>query len=105
MDHIGIDVHKRESQIDILAQVGVVIEQRIRTAPERFAAALGSRPRARIPIEASTESEWVAWCLEALGQPSSADPQWYGRTVMLRVSEVLRPDLNVSPVYWKERPR
>ena len=31
MDHIGIDVHKRESQIYILAEGGEVIEQRIRT--------------------------------------------------------------------------
>ena len=45
MDHIGIDVHKRESQIYILAEGGEVIEQRIRTEPERFAAVLGSRPR------------------------------------------------------------
>jgi hypothetical protein len=37
------DVHKRESQIYILAEGGEVIEQRIRTEPERFAAALGSR--------------------------------------------------------------
>ena len=38
MDHIGIDVHKRESQIYILADGCEVIEQRIRTEPERFAA-------------------------------------------------------------------
>jgi hypothetical protein len=37
MDHIGIDVHKRESQIYVLAEGGAVIEQRIRTEPERFA--------------------------------------------------------------------
>ena len=37
MDHIGIDVHKRESQIYCLAQGGEVVEQRIRTEPERFA--------------------------------------------------------------------
>jgi hypothetical protein len=47
MDHRGIDVHKKESQICILAEGGELIEQRIRTEPERFAAALGERPRAR----------------------------------------------------------
>jgi transposase len=67
MDHIGIDVHKRESQIYILAEGGEVVEQRTRTEPERFAAVLGTRPSARILIEASTDSEWVARCLEALG--------------------------------------
>jgi transposase len=81
MDHIGIDVHKRESQIYILADGGEVIEQRIRTEPERFAAVLGSRPRARILIEASTESEWVARCLETLGH------------------EVIVADPNFAPMY------
>jgi transposase len=58
-----------------------VIEQRIRTEPERFAAVLGSRPRARIVIEASTDSEWVARCLEALGH------------------EVIVADPNFAPMY------
>jgi hypothetical protein len=40
MDHIGIDVNKRESQICILAEGGELIECRIRTEPERFAAVL-----------------------------------------------------------------
>ena len=31
MDHIGIDVHKRESQICILAEGGELMDQRIRT--------------------------------------------------------------------------
>ena len=36
MDHIGIDVHKRESQIYILAEGGEIIERRIRTEPGRL---------------------------------------------------------------------
>ena len=77
MDHIGIDVHKRESQLCILAEGGELIEQRIRTEPERFTAVLGNRPRARIVIEASTDSEWVARCLEALGpEVIVADPNF-----------------------------
>src|SRR6266850_3924139 len=81
MDHIGIDVHRRESQIYILAEGGEVIERRIRTEPERFDAVLGTRPRARIVIEASTDSEWVARCLEALGH------------------EVIVADPNFAPMY------
>ena len=81
MDHIGVDVHKRDSQIYILAEGGEVVEQRIRTEPERFAAVLGARPRARLLIEASTDSEWVARCLEALGH------------------EVIVADPNVAPMY------
>src|SRR5206468_2309368 len=77
MDHVGIDVHKQESQICILTEAGELIEQRIRTEPQRFAAVLGDRPRARILIEASTESEWVARCLESLGhEVVVADPNF-----------------------------
>src|SRR5262245_41425503 len=77
----GIDVHKRDSQIYILAEGGEVIEQRIRTEPERFGAVLGTRSRARIVLEASTDSEWVARCLEALGH------------------EVIVADPNFAPMY------
>ena len=38
MEHIGIDVHKVESQIFILTESGEVVERRIRTRRERFAA-------------------------------------------------------------------
>ena len=49
MDHIGIDVHKKESQICLLAERGgELIEERIRTAAARFAALLGQLPRIRI---------------------------------------------------------
>ena len=64
MDHIGIDVHKKESQICILAERGELLERRIPTQPRRFAEELGARPHARILLESSTESEWVARCLE-----------------------------------------
>src|SRR5262245_5804461 len=81
MDHIGIDVHKRESQIYLLGEEGEVVEQRIRTEPERFAAVLGPGPRARVLMEASTDSEWVARCLETLGH------------------EVIVADPNFAPMY------
>src|SRR6266508_1666925 len=77
MDHIGIDVHKKESQICILAEGGELLEQRIRTEPARFAAVLGARPRGRIVLASSTESEWVARCLEGLGhEVVVADPNF-----------------------------
>jgi transposase len=81
MDHIGIEVHKRESQIYILAEGGEIFEQRIRTEPERVATVFGARPRARMLIEASTDSEWVARGLEALGH------------------EVIVADPNFAPMY------
>ena len=77
MEHIGIDVHKRETQICILTEEGELIERRVRTLAERFAEVLGPRPRGRILLEASTESEWVARCLEGLGhEVVVADPNF-----------------------------
>ena len=67
MDTIGIDLHKRESQLCIGHDDGTLDERRIATSRERFTAVLGGRPRARLLLEASTESEWVARHLEALG--------------------------------------
>src|SRR5262245_50040155 len=73
-----MDVHKQETQICIEDAAGaVVLEQCIRTTRERFAALLGGRPRARILLEAATESEWVAQHLEALGhEVIVADPNY-----------------------------
>jgi transposase len=77
MEYVGIDLHKKESQICLLTEAGDVMERRIRTEPQRFAEVLGGRPRARILVEASTESEWVARCLEALGhEVVVADPNF-----------------------------
>jgi transposase len=81
MDHVGIDVHKVASQICVIAEGGELIERRVRTDPSRFAEVLGDRPRARILIEASTDSEWVARCLEELGH------------------EVIVADPNFAPMY------
>jgi transposase len=82
MEYIGIDLHKRESQICIEDEKGGLLEERrIRTDRERFEAALGRRGRGQILIEASTESEWVAQCLEELGH------------------EVIVADPNYSPMY------
>jgi transposase len=67
MEHIGIDVHKNQSQICIVTEAGEILQQRIHTQQERFAAVFAERSKARMLIEASTESEWVAQCVEALG--------------------------------------
>ena len=54
MDSIGIDLHKRESQLCTITEDGELVEQRIVTSRERFTAVLGTRPPARILVEAST---------------------------------------------------
>src|SRR5947208_15002341 len=82
MESIGIDVHQVNSQICVVGENAEVLEERrIQTDRERFAAVLGKRPKARVLIEASTESEWVARCLEELGH------------------EVIVADPNFAPMY------
>jgi len=44
MDHIGIDVHKSESQICLLAEGGELIERRIRTVGIAQLRILRTRP-------------------------------------------------------------
>ena len=77
MDTIGMDLHKRESQLCILTEDGEMQEVRVVTSRARLTAVLGTRPRARILVEASTESEWVAQHLESLGhEVIVADPNY-----------------------------
>lgn len=77
MEMIGLDLHKRESQLASKAEDGAITDRRIVTSRERFTAVLGGRPRARILLEASTESEWVARHLESLGhEVIVADPNY-----------------------------
>ena len=43
MEHIGIDIHKRESQICILTPEGEIIERRIQSTRDRFTAVFAAR--------------------------------------------------------------
>ena len=77
MEIIGLDLHKRESQLSVKADDGSITDRRIATSRERFTAVFGARPSARILLEASTESEWVARHLESLGhEVIVADPNY-----------------------------
>jgi len=77
MDTIGLDLHKRESQLCIIADDSAITERLIVTSRDRFTAVLGGRSRARVLVEASTESEWVARRLEGLGHEAIvADPSF-----------------------------
>jgi transposase len=67
MDIIGLDLHKRETQLCILTDDGELVERRLVTSRARFTEVLGRRAPSRILLEASTESEWVARHLESLG--------------------------------------
>ena len=65
MDHVGVEVHKNASQVCIKTETGQLIERRVRTDRQSFAKWLEKRDKARILIESSTESEWVARCVRA----------------------------------------
>ena len=77
MEYGAIDLHKKESQVPIVAADGEVIDRRILTTRDRLTAVFWGRTPMRILIEASTESEWVAQHLESLGHDVIvADPNY-----------------------------
>ncbi|HEY0172222.1 MAG TPA: transposase, partial [Pyrinomonadaceae bacterium] len=81
MDFVGIDLHKTSSQICTLSEGGELTERRIKTTKAAFDGVFADRAPARILVEASTESEWVAQHLESLGH------------------EVIVADPNFAPMY------
>ena len=87
MDHVGIDVHKRESQICILTPEGEMVERRIQSTRQHFTQWFAGRARARVLLEAATESAWVAQTLEGFGH------------------EVIVADPNYAPMYPERRRR
>ena len=77
MEYGAIDLHKNERQIRIVTEGGTVTDRRIATTRDRLTAMFWGRPRMRILVEASTESEWVAQHLERLGhEVVVADPNF-----------------------------
>src|SRR3989454_10894427 len=77
MEHVGMDLGKKESQVTILSEAGELIEKRMRTERERLVEYFKDRPKAKILMEASTISEWVARVLEELGhEVIVADPNY-----------------------------
>lgn len=76
-----MDLGKNESQIAIITDSGELVGQRIRTERVRLQEFFGARPKAKVLLEAGTESEWVARCIEELGH------------------EVIVGDPNYAPMY------
>ncbi len=72
-----MDLGKKESQIAIVTEAGELIDKRLRTERQRLTQYFKERPLAKILIEASTISEWVARLLEGLGhEVMVADPNY-----------------------------
>jgi len=78
MEYSAIDLHLRRSQFRIVGEDGAVVrEGKIDTSRADLSRVFGDRPRMRILVESSTESEWVARHLEALGhEVIVADPNY-----------------------------
>ena len=78
MEYGAIDLHKQRSVIRIINEQGtVILDRRIDTTRDAFAKLFGGRARMRVLLESSTESEWVAQCVEALGhEVVVADPNY-----------------------------
>lgn len=77
MEHIGIDLGKNQSQVCIRTEEGKFMHRRIATSRRQLVKLFGERKKARVLIEASTESEWVARCVEEVGhEVVVADPNY-----------------------------
>jgi transposase len=76
MEYGAIDLHLRHSLIRIVDETGApLLDRRITTTREGLEGVFAERPPVRVLIESSTESEWVARCLEACGhEVIVADP-------------------------------
>jgi transposase len=122
MEYAAIDLHTRRSQIRIVDEQGtVLLDRRIDTTRSAFAGVFGERPSMRILLEASTEAEWVAQCLEGLGHVAViGDPNYtlmYGqRSRRIKTDKrdaaalaeacrlgIYRLAHRVSPKQWRER--
>jgi len=84
----AIDLHTRFSEVRIIDATGEPVRhRRVHTTRERLVEVFGGLGPMRILVEASTESEWVAQTLEAVGH------------------EVIVADPNYGPMYGTLRRR
>ena len=68
MEYGAIDLHMRSTWIRLVTADGAItFEERVPTTRAALTAAFTGRPRARVLIESSTDSEWVAQTIEACG--------------------------------------
>jgi transposase len=76
--HVGIDLHKLESQICVIGETGEVLtEARVMTRRDALTKAMAAWPGAQVLVEACNESEWVARHLERYGYTVVvADPNY-----------------------------
>ena len=77
MTYGAIDLHSVQSQVRIVTAASEILDRRIPTTRDQFSRLFPSDRPMRVLLEASTESEWVAQCLEAGGHDVIvADPNY-----------------------------
>jgi transposase len=86
MEYGAIDLHLRRSQFRIVREDGLIVKEgKFDTTRADLTRIFGARARLRVLLESSTDSEWVAQQLEALGhEVIVADPNYapmYGSRV------------------------
>ena len=63
----AIDLHSMQSQVRIVTDTGEILDRRIPTTRDRLTRLFPPDRPMRILLEASTDSEWAAQCLDAGG--------------------------------------
>ncbi len=76
MVHIGVDLHKRISQVAVLTADGEITQHRVENDRGQMERLLAGLPPARVAIEASGTWWWFVDLLEGLGhQPVLSHPK------------------------------
>lgn len=76
MVHVGVDLHKRVSQVAVLTADGELTQHRLENDPPRIEHFFLQIPRARVAIEASGTWWWFVDLLDRLGhQPVLSNPK------------------------------
>ena len=113
MEHCGIDLHQKSSQVTVVDEEGEVLERA--TIPTREAAIrrwFGRRARMRILLEASGSSPWVARLLTELGQEVNViDPRrvrWIAQSTLKTdridadtLAELARLRIKLRTLVWQ----
>jgi hypothetical protein len=76
MVHVGVDLHKRVSQVAVLSEEGEITQARFANDSEELAQFFQRIPPAKVAIEASSTWWWLVDLLEDLGhQPFLSHPK------------------------------
>jgi transposase len=90
MVHVGVDLHKRVSQVAVLTADGELTQHRLENDPPRMERFFEQIPRARVAIEASGTWWWFVDLLERLGhQPVLSNPKQTKAIAAARASRTI----------------